>query len=174
MIDIETQASTLCLRMIRYNKFTSLIRCRVNQKQNGYLSTSNHRFAFAVNFNLKRRIGAIRRPNMGNVINLCVEVWAAPTARLRAAVDPTVAGRGTYSRIQLSSVTSSACVDGGVCLPRGIRCLLEFERHLSLQRCVSTHVLHLPRRLKHHVLLCRKLWHYQSSHITVFNWYRYL
>lgn len=42
-----------------------------------------YRFAFAAYFNLKRRIGAIGRPNMGNVINLMVRGRAA---RLRAAV----------------------------------------------------------------------------------------
>lgn len=115
------------------------------------IKAQSYRFAFDVDFNLKRRIGAIRRPNMGNVINVRAGAWAVRRARLRAAVDPsgraarrpgdraTGASRGTYSRIQLNLVTSSACVDG-VCLPRGIRYLSEFERHLSLQRCVSAHV----------------------------------
>lgn len=34
------------------------------------INARSYRFAFAADFNLKRRIGAIRRPNMVNVINL--------------------------------------------------------------------------------------------------------
>lgn len=75
MIDVDVPP-TLRLRMIRLNKFTSHIRSRVNQKRSSYLSSTNHRFAFAADFNLKRRIGAIGRPNMGNVINLRVVAWA--------------------------------------------------------------------------------------------------
>lgn len=44
------------------------------------IKARSFRFAFAVDFNLKRRIGAIRRPNMGNVINLRACVGGAARA----------------------------------------------------------------------------------------------
>lgn len=52
-----------------------------------------YRFAFAADFNLKRRIGAIRRPNMGNVINLRGGCVGGRGARLSAAAASTGATR---------------------------------------------------------------------------------
>lgn len=67
-------------------------------------NNSRYRFAFAADFNLNRRIGAIRRPNMVNVINLGV-AWARFGPPYRGLWPPR-----WYSRIQLNPVTSSACV----------------------------------------------------------------
>lgn len=79
-----------------------------------------YRFAFAADFNLKRRIGAIRRPNMGNVINL-----DGPRGRRRRAPE---ARGGVVVLWFCGSVVLSDSIEpgrierlfGGVCRPRAM------------------------------------------------------